>query len=172
MTTVPQAGSWNVHAAISTRWTDAGLDAKFRAEWATPTDTDHQPLNDTEARPSTPVPYCCFEVEQPVTLGHSTGIGSSATERKHVRVGVVFSVFAKRKEATGESGKSVAARMLQQVCAAFDPVAGHWPIPDGCGDYLQRIERVADWLVRGDQNAYEASVRYELFIDQIIARRP
>lgn len=161
-------GSWNVAKAVSAGWTAAGLDATFRAEWADPTDTDHLPLNDEEARPATPFPYCVFTVEKPVPLGHTTGL-DAATERKRTRVGVLFQVFAKRTDA--ESAKSIAVRMATLIATAFDPGAGLWPMPDG-PDYLQRVQRAAEWTQRHDQNTHEAAIRYELFIDSEVSKRP
>lgn len=169
MTAVP--GSWNIHNAISQRWTDAGLDASFRAEWTDPTDTAHQPLNDMEARPNTPPPYCVFEVELPVTIGHSTAAANSGRECKYVRIGVTFTIYAKR-QTDGESGKSVANRLLQLVCSKFDPGAGVWPIPTDARDYIQQIRRAAEWLVRHDENTWEGTVRYEVFVQEFFDRRP
>lgn len=168
--TVAAAGVWNLHSAISSRWTEKALDATFRAEWTTPSDTAHQPLNDTTQLPNTPFPYCVFEVEKPVTLGHCTGAGANhtGTERKFVRVGVSFVIYAKRT--TAETAKSIAKRMLVKVCDAFDPGAGAWSMPDG-SDYFMRVERAAEWLIRGDENTHEGGVRYEVFLDEVFARR-
>jgi hypothetical protein len=163
-------GTWAVHVALSQRWTDAGLDAKFRAEWPDPADETRQPLGESEALGDTPVAYCIFEVEQPpVPLGHSAA-GDGATEYKRQRVGVVFRVIAKRKD-SGESGKSVAHRMQLLVAEAFDPSAGLWPMPEG-PDRLMRLDRASEWLVPKDQNTYEGGLRYELFVESRRGRRP
>jgi hypothetical protein len=165
--TLAVSGTWNLHAAISQRWTEKGLDTLFLAEWPAPVDAGKLPLNWQEASPSTPVPFAIFSVENPVPLGHATG-RVAGTEQQYSRVAVVFQVYAKRT--ASETAKAVAARMMALVAAAFDPGAGKWPMPVGSPDAIQQVRRTADWLQRIDDITAEAGLRFEIRIDSDFAR--
>ena len=160
-------GSWNLHKCVKDRWSDASLDTTFRNEWADPTDTDYQPLQfEGEARPETPHPYCVVTIERPVTLGHSTGVSDSDTERRYTQTSVQFEIYA--QSAASEDGKDIAQRMAAAVGNAFDQKT-LWPIDV---DYIMQTERTSDWCDRLSDLVYRWTLRYEVELDTVWDRKP
>lgn len=66
-------GSWTIDEGIAARWDASGLDATFRAEWDD-SQADYQPLNDEEARPQTPTPYCVYEKALQISWNTTQGL--------------------------------------------------------------------------------------------------
>lgn len=116
--TAETRGSWLLDRAINARWDDRGLDARFRDYQQDVDAVEYEPLNDTEARPTPPGPYCVYEKGTPTVLGHSGGT-TPTTERQYLRVPLQFTIHA--KSTATASGKEIVTTLAKLVAAAFDP---------------------------------------------------
>jgi len=111
-------GSWTIDEGIAAKWESAGLDTTFKNEWPAGNGA-YQPLNDQEARPETPTPYCIYEKFDPIIIGHHTGSRSGSEHQQIQRIPVQFRIHA--KTTSSESGKAIAKRMATAVMEAYDP---------------------------------------------------
>ena len=152
--------AWNIDRAVVTRWTEAGLDAAFRAEWADPSRTDYPTLHEAEAEPSAPGPYCVFQhLPSPVPVGNMTGkVVAKQHQLQHHTIR--FEVHA--KESATESPKDIAIRLAELVQTAFDSQAA-WDL--GSTIWHVHSTRGPDWGVREGDNEYMVTVQYEVLID-------
>jgi hypothetical protein len=151
-------GSWTLDEGIAARWEAQGLDATFRAEWPAG-NTGYAPLNDGEARPETPQPYCIYEKSQPLIVGHHTGaVGGEAQQLQQIEV--QFTVHA--KSTNNESGKAIAKRMMTAIMTAYDPGTTKLSILPDCHIV---VYRGADFHVREGDEEWAWTVLYEFLID-------
>ena len=154
-------GSWTIDEGVIRRWELENLDAEFRAYWSDPSAMQYSPLNDGEARPTPPGPYCVYEKQIPIVEGHDSG-RSSATTNQSQRVTVQFTIHAKSTAAL--SGKAIAKALAEKVCAAFDPDRG--PL-DIAPDSLVETIRGADWHIREGDQEWAWVVTYDYVIDSV-----
>jgi flagellar motor switch/type III secretory pathway protein FliN len=141
-------GSWTVANAVKKRWAARGLEAQFRALWGSQRDSSEVlALNDTEARPEPPMPYCVYEQGESVPRTNMTG-KTSATEQQIQDVPIQFTVYGRTKV--------MAKDFLQLVAGAFDKA--DLELDDG--DELVTIIRGRDFSVRQDDKTWSWTVFY------------
>lgn len=157
-------GSWNLHKAIVSHWSDSDLDDQFKAYWDGGLHARYPALIDTEQRPSGPFPYCVYTVEQPITTGNSTGVSDPGTTRKYVTATVQFDIHAKSTSAM--SGKDIANALAQSVAGAYDP-GNDWGIET---DWIMKVERTVDHSVREEDDKWLWTLIYEVQLDQSWSR--
>lgn len=112
-------GAADFHKAITAIWIASGLDAKFNTRWASANQSKFTVLNDTEASPSQPFPYCVFEDHgQTVTERCSGGSADANTEGRETRDGLwAFRVHA-RDDGTN-SAKVIASLLAEEIMKVF-----------------------------------------------------
>lgn len=158
-------GLWNVERAIVARWRDAGLNERFRAEWDNPANANYEPLNDGEARPTPPGPYCVYNLGVPRKTSSMSGKTSDTT----IEVSAVPLEFRVHAVTSGrESGKSRAARLAAYVAEAFDPAT---PL-DICGDSWVQTSRTADNALRLGDDEWVWVLIFEITFEATYAVRP
>lgn len=158
-------GLWNVERGIIARWREAGLDDLFRAEWDDPTNARYEPLNDGEARPEPPGPYCVYNLGVPRRTASMSGKTADTT----IDVSAVALEFRIHAVTSGrESGKSRAARLAAKVAEAFDPVN---PI-EICGDSWIQTARTSDNALRLGDDEWVWVLMLEITFEATYAVRP
>jgi len=158
---VTTRGSWTLDEAITKRWDEDALEDEFKAEWRNTKDTNYPVLHDGEARPTPPGPYCVFEKDIPVILGHMSGadVIRSDTENQLQEIGFQFTIHA--KSTATESGKVICIRLAKKVAAAFDPDR---PL-DFEDDYFVVAKRGPDFSAREGDTEWAWVLQYEATID-------
>ena len=67
------AGLADIHRAISENWDDYDLDIQFSDFWAEGLDAEFIVLNDEEAAPNQPFPYCVYSIGNVSTVTRMSG---------------------------------------------------------------------------------------------------
>lgn len=105
------SGSTSLQAAIATIWEASGLNAAFQAYWSVANRSLFMTLNDGEAAPGTPFPYCVFKATRPNVRQRMTLSGKQS--RQIVDQPVEFVIHAKQTDTL--SGKEVAGTLMVAV---------------------------------------------------------
>ena len=158
-------GSWTIDEGIAARWDASGLDATFRAEWDD-SQADYQPLNDEEARPQTPTPYCVYEKGTPNIVEHHTGAASGGEHQQIQEIPIQFTIHA--QSTASESGKLIAKRMAKEVMTAFDPGTDILTIDPDCHIITYRGP---DFDVRTGDEEWAWVILYDILIDTVYNQR-
>lgn len=143
-------GSASTLKAIRDRWLGRDLNAIFRARRS---DSNHaaEVLNDTEARPGTPRPYCVFE-QNPGSV-RSRMSGKTIDEGQEIRnVRIQFRVHAQTK--------SVAAELAEAIMDAFDNA----PLTLERGAHLL-CQYQNDFAAREDDTGWRWLIDYLILVD-------
>jgi len=141
-------GSYLLDSAIARRWESAGLDSVFEMFWPADKRGRFESLNDHEARPETPFPYCIYDRTEVFSgRNHSAGEASAVEEIMYEDIPIEFHIHT--KPAGTRDGRAVAVELLCIVQAAFDPGA---ELFDLSPDRHECTIAMGDWFEReGDQ---------------------
>ena len=151
-------GSWTVDEGVALQWAAKNLDATFRSYWAAGND-GFTPLNDTEARPNTPHPYCVYSAGTGRVVARSSGLVRDSKKREEA-IPVSFTIHAKPVGAL--SAKSVAKELAKRIKSAFDPQNRLDFTPD-C--HITTLIQTPDFGVREGDNEWMWVVSYDFHID-------
>jgi hypothetical protein len=163
-------GTADLHTAIETKWVASGLDDKFKAFWDSSIDDDNfTVLNDSEASPHQPFPYCIFSTNKPQT---KTRMSSSSTGKLELRnVQLQFRIWSDKVKTDARSAKQIAAYLAEEVMKVF---GGHPTVPStdmelSNGGICQSQFGI-DYGVR-DDNLYKYcwTIEYNLLLDIPVA---
>lgn len=117
-----------LHKAVVDAWATANLDSEFSGYWPLADRSEYLALNDQEASPHQPFPFCVFE-QQSMNVVDRMG-GAVANTRYEIHdVAWQFRIHAQRDAETDQSAKTIAAALAAAVMAVFgghpteDPVA-------------------------------------------------
>ncbi len=164
-------GAADLHKAINTVWDDESLDSQFTALWPSSVDADEfQVLNDTEAGPAQPMPYCVFEVAPGEIVERMSGHGN--TKRVIRDVEVEFRVHARKISGDDRTAKEIAADLAEEVMKVY---GGH-PDPDNTpvvptldnGNFLI-AQYQSDFGIRTGDNEHMWTVQYLCRLDVPVA---
>lgn len=133
----------DLYKAIVAAWVASGLNATFKAMWDNPADTSFPVLNDQEATPRQPYPYCVMD--QPsgrVTSRMSGGVGLQRNIRD---VTMRFNIHTLASGVM--SAKEAAAYLAEEVMKVF---GGHPTTPHTQTLTLDN----GSWLITQYQNDF------------------
>jgi hypothetical protein len=140
-------GSWSVAEAVKKRWDSKSLEDQFRALWGDKRDDPRWlALNDTEARPETPTPYCIYEQGESRPRTNMTG-KTASTSQQIQDVPIQFTVYGRTKTQAKDFAKLVAG--------AFDKAD-----LDMQDDALVTIIRGSDFSARADDKTWSWTIQY------------
>ena len=154
-------GTWRLDEAVESHWNKHQLDADFRRKWSNPTATTYQPVDDGQARPSPPGPYCVFTSETPTIVARMTGTRSGETR---VIVSWPFTFAVHAKSTASESGKEISQWLARKVAEAFDP---NQPVEIDGAAHVQ-TERGPDWPRREGDDETVWTLRFRWLVDASI----
>ena len=157
--TVETRGSWTVDHGIARRWQREKLDAAFVAEWPGGVDSGYTPLNDQEARPETPFPYCVYEKGITRVVERHSG-RDILTERAIYIVPITFTIHA--KETVSRSAKQVAEDFAKLVKTAYDVGTDLLDIRPDC--HLETYDS-SDFDTSTGDGEHAWQLEFELLID-------
>lgn len=167
--------SANIDLAIARRWRERNLNALFRSYWTNPAEADYHPLNDTEARPKTPMPYAVYEKGTPIPDGRSTG--STCEPENEVEYWIqpiTFRLHCDNKQ-TGphakRTGKDILRDIIGQgypdgygVLGAFDDYAGNLNL--GGNDRHGQTITGADFHTREDDDVWVWVLQFDIYFER------
>lgn len=111
------SASADFHAALVSLWDSSGLDAEFTDLWAVADRTNFMELNDGEAAPGTPSPYCVFEILTGTTTGRDSG-HSTSEKHEHRNVPFQFRVHT-LPIVGGRTAKRLAADLIDEIMQIY-----------------------------------------------------
>lgn len=156
-------GSADVHKAVAALWESGGLNTLFQSYWAVADRSLHVSLNDAEATPGCPFPYCVFQGRAPNVAARMSGEGSS--EKQHVVDHPwTFEVYA--KQTSSQSAKQLAAELAEEIMKVFGGHPTTEPTDmtlDNGNLLLCRYEN--DWGERQDDEVHKWTVEYTIRTD-------
>jgi hypothetical protein len=140
---------------------DAKLNETFRNYWPDPLAVEYEPLNDGEARPVPPGPYCVYEKLPPSIVAHMSGadVSRADTENQFQSILVQFRIHA--KSTATKSGKTIAKELAEFVSEAFDP--GNVLVMEN--DRHVNTIRGVDFPVREGDTEWAWVLQYDVRID-------
>lgn len=111
-------GADDLHKAIKTVWDAQSLDDQFTAYWTSDEQSRFIVLNENEAAPNQPWPYCTYEQEVGITTARMSG--HSITEKHEIRdIGWFFRVHARKRTTSTKDGKQIAAEIAEEIIKVF-----------------------------------------------------
>lgn len=109
--------SLDIQNSVVKLWDSEVLDEIFKIYWTESQKSSFIVLNDTEAAPSQPFPYCVVEFGSNNTIGRSSGSCGQLNQRDYREMPVTFNVHAKH---TGSvSAKTIAGELAEKVMRVF-----------------------------------------------------
>jgi len=156
-------GSAELHEAINTAWDASSLDAEFTAYWDAGEDADHPVLNDGEASPESPFPYCVYELFAGNTSARMSAEGDSIMEVRDIPGR--FTVHA--KDSDDLTGREVAAALMEKITAVFGGNATASPFAALSLDNSKHLTTlfVSDFSLRSDDAVFLWTVNYVFRLD-------
>jgi len=161
------AGASQLHEAINEAWDASTLDADFEALWAAGESDDFEVLNDGEAAPEQPFPYCVFEQ----TAGTvEARMSADATTKRQIRdIPWRFAVYAKKVSGDGRTAKKIAADLAEKVMKVFGGHPTTSPDPLTLDDANHLITQyVSDFGVRLDDEVHSWTIDYLFRLDVLV----
>lgn len=161
--------SAELHQAIVTTWNASGLNAIFKTYWETTRTADYTVLNDQEAGPAQPFPYCVFQADQGNTTTKMSG-RDNRKQRFEIRdVPVEFRVHT-RSMKSGLTAKKIAAILMEEVTKVFGghPTVEPQEVALTNGAVLKATFGADVGIRDGDQN-YKWHIRYTFTLDVPVA---
>ena len=110
------AGIAELHKAMNTAWDTAGLESEFKNRWALADRSSYVALNDTEAAPGTPWPYCVYESPAGDVTDRMSG-PSDSVNYMVMDVPWYFRVYA--MDSQGVSGKAISVALAEKIIETF-----------------------------------------------------
>lgn len=168
--------SANIDSAIAARWKSRNLNALFKQFWDNPAEDKFHPLNDSEARPQTPMPFCIYEKGTPLRQSGSTG--AQCEPENHIEYWVqpvTFRLHAATPKSTsrwyGRTGKDILREIIGQsypdgygILGAFDDYAGLLTL--GGNDVHSHTETGADFHQREDDDVWLWVLNFDIFFER------
>lgn len=155
---------WNTNDAIERKWVAGGLDATFTATWPAGYADDYSALNDDEARPDTPTPYCVVYTGPDVRAEGDSGRPAEADRKQSERrqITIQFDVVA--------DSKTQARTLAEAIADVFEPSGLDYA--ENCGDRFVRLWREFDAPKRGSGQVWTWILSYIVEVDADIPRAP
>lgn len=166
-------GSADIHRAVTRLWNLVSLDVGFHQFWTTSQQAGFPVLQDTEAGPKQPWPYCIFGSDDASVTTRMSG--NADINRREIReVPWMFHVHARKEEDDNNneiSAKEVAAARVEEIMAQY---GGHPSIVPGRNLELTNgnaliTQYVKDYgIVTGDSE-YQWVLQYNIVVDVPVA---
>lgn len=160
----------DIFESIHHVWDESGLTSIFKALWVGTERTDLYPaLNDGEAQPNTPFPYCVLSLDNPDVRTRMTA-NVEGTKRELRTVPITFDVFASEVTGDERSSKAIAAYLVEEICKVFGghPTVQPTDLSLSNGNVLI-VQYVTDYSVNAEDQKYQWVLSYQLHVDVPVA---
>ena len=162
-------GLSELHEALQTAWISTGLKTQFEGYWSSGDRVEFESLNDGEAAPGTPFPYCVFETPTLSVVGRMSG--GCDVKYQTADIPLTFKIYA--KGTSSYSGKEIALTLAERVLKYFGghPNPANTPISlpmDNNGFLITQYSRDFPGG-RKEEETYLWVIEYTVKIDMPIA---
>lgn len=160
--------SLDYQKAIIKVWNDSGLNDLFKSYWINPSIGGFSVLNDQEAGPAQPMPYCVFSSEEGTKEFGMSG-SSNDTNRMEIRdIPLTFKIHARSKGT--KSAKQIAGELAEQVIRIFGGHPSEKPVlPTLEHGVCLKSNYKTDYCVREGDHEYEWNIKYTHTCDVPVA---
>ena len=162
------AASADLHKAINTLWNSSGLEALFIDTWSAEEIAQFDALNDQEAGPRQPFPYCVFEqLPRDVTTRMSS---DSSSKREIHDVPWVFNIYAKFESGDATTAKEQVAVLAEEILKVFGghPTESPTDLSLDNGNFLIS-QLINDYGVGSSNDVYQWVITYNFKLDVLVA---
>lgn len=151
--------SASIHKAIWTAWY-THIDASFIQYWDDEQKQSFVSLNDGEAAPGTPFPYCVLESLEPYPMARMTGSFNETGKRQLQKVPLRFNVYC-NSLSDGRSAKLACSALAETIMLIYGggnavPVA---LVDDGNGSIVN-VQYQNDFGLRLGDNEHQWMISY------------
>lgn len=157
--------SADLHKSLVTVWISSGLDALIKSYWSAGDQTQYNTLNDGEAAPGTPFPYCVFE--QVIGAPINRMSGPTGLSKYMIRgVPFLFRIHAGKLENNARSAKQLASDIVEEILKVYGGHPLQAPVAmvlDNGGVLNQKY--VNDYGIRTGDSEYLWTIEYEFTTD-------
>lgn len=159
--------SADIHKAIRRVWTLSDLSDDFTQYWSEIDRSEFTALNDWEASPSQPFPYCVFEQSEGTIVTRMSG--HTKNERHEIRdVPWMFRIHARQVgTAVEESAKEIAASLAERIIEEYGghptETVEHLPVLDNGSILL--LQYLSDVGIRTGEEEYKWQINYNVRVD-------
>lgn len=157
--------SASLHKAIIKVWNNSTLDSIFQALYKSGVESsEFSVLNDQEASPEQPFPYCVFEQSPGSVEGRMSGSGSCLYEIRDIPW--EFRIHARRISGNSKTPKGLSAYLAEEVMKVFGghPAVKPTSLSLDSGSHLTTIYQ-NDYGIRTGDNEYQWNVLYIFRLD-------
>lgn len=161
--------SADIHRAVNSLWNSSGLDDLFTALWPSDiTDSEFQVLNDGEAGPAQPMPYCVFEQGAGSTTARMSSRGSVIREIRDIPW--EFRVHARAVSGDSRTAKEIAAYLIEEITKVYGghPTDNPTALTLDNGNFLI-AQYQNDYGIRTGDDEHEWIVGYLFRVDVPVA---
>jgi len=134
-------------------WNESTINDQFKSYWNAPVPGDFAVLNDGDAAPSQPFPYCVFNEESDMIVGKMSGRDNDSVGRFETRdIRFSFRIFTRQLVGINKSSKTLASELAIEVIKIY---GGHPTVLPATlslthGSVLQ-VTLENDWHARVDE---------------------
>lgn len=157
-------GTADTHKAVATLWASSGLDTAFQAFWAVADCSLHTSLNDGEASPGCPFPYCVFSGGKPNVKSRMSPTTDTTANRQIHEHPWTFDIYAKAYST--KSAKEMATDMAAEVLKVFGGHPTEEPkdlsLDNG---WVLICQYQGDWGERQSDEVHKWTVEYNIRAD-------
>ena len=158
------SGTADIHKAVATLWESSGLATTFQSYWSTADRSLHVSLNDGEASPKCPAPYCVFSGRKPNIASRMSPTTDSTANRQIHDHPWTFDIHA--KQTSLKSAKEMASDMAAEVLKVF---GGH-PTEEPTdltldNGWVLNCQYQGDWGEREGDTNHKWTVEYNIRVD-------
>ena len=158
-------GTADLHKVINTAWEASTLNASFQVGWSVDEIANFEVLEDGEAAPGQPFPYCTFEAAADELISRMSG--ESNDEKQHIRdVPWTFNVFVKTIDGDSRTAKEIAASLAEEVLKVFGghPTTNPTALTMDSSKHLI-TQLINEFGIRVDDDVHQWVVVYNFRID-------
>ncbi len=162
------AAASDLHKAVAALWVSTGLNASFNQYWEVANRTVFTVLNDGQAAPQQPTPYCVFEQSAGSTTARMSGVGTINQEIRDIPW--KFRIHAQLIDGDLRTAKEIAADLAELVLKVF---GGHPDTPPQDltltnGNFLI-TQYQSDFGLRTDDDSHQWTIDYLFRLDVPVA---
>lgn len=158
-----------IHEAIADAWADYDIDNEFTQYWTAAQQAAFTSLNDGEAAPGQPYPYCVYEGLSGTISSRMSG--HSAIEKHIIReIPWVFRVHAATMTGDSRSAKAIAASLIEVILKRFGghPTLAPSQLTSSSGSIIN-MQYQSDYGLRTGDNEYQWTIEYLIVADVPVA---
>lgn len=158
-----------IHRAVTREWFATNLDWLFKQRWAEVDRAAYTSLNDGEAAPGTPFPFCIFSQSAGIVTDRMSG---HTLHEGHIIQDVPWSFRIHAGDSPTETAKEVSLLLAEHVLRIYGGHPDPANTPRALGfdsGALVCIQYLTDYGMRTGDTTYQWAIEYRIRIDQPIA---